>query len=83
MDEPSYSLPVHRSLMEKKMFFGIGRKAFIIIMIFTGILASITNFLAFGVGIIAILVCRVLCKNEPYLIDFLIETLKQQSMYNG
>lgn len=83
MEEQNYSLPVHRSLMEKKVFFGIGRKAFLAIMIFTAILASMTNFLAFGVGIIAVFVCRALCKNEPYLIDFVIETLRQQSHYNG
>lgn len=83
MEEASYSLPVHRSLMEKKVFFGIGRKAFMVIMIFTAILASMTNFLAFGVGIVAVFVCRALCKDEPYLIDFVIETLRQQSIYNG
>lgn len=83
MEEASYSLPVHRSLMEKKVLFGIGRKAFMVIMIFTAILASMTNFLAFGVGIVAVFVCRALCKDEPYLIDFVIETLRQQSIYNG
>ena len=82
-EEMDYSLPVHRSLMEKKVFFGIGRKAFMVIMIFTAILASITNFIAFGVGIVAIFICRALCKEEPYLIDFVVETLGQRSSYNG
>jgi len=83
MEENDYGLPVHRSLMEKKVLFGIGRKAFFVIIVFTAILASITNFIAFGVGVVAVFVCRALCKSEPYLIDFVIETLSQKSSYNG
>lgn len=83
MDEVNYSLPVHRSLMEKRVLFGIGRKCFAAIFIVTGIFACITNFLAFGGGIFAVFICRALCKDEPYLIDFVIETLHQQNSYNG
>lgn len=79
----NYSLTVHRSLMKKRTFFGIGRAAFLIIMGFTGILASITNFFAFFVGTLLVLICRALCKDEPFLIDFVFETLKQQGYYNG
>lgn len=83
MEEMDYSLPVHRSLMEKKVLFGIGKKCFFAILVVTAILASITNFIAFGVGIVALFVCRAICKDEPYLIDFTIETLSQQDAYNG
>lgn len=83
MKEEDYSIPVHNSLMEKRQLFGIGEKAFYAILFFTLILASLVSIYCIGIGIVALLICRRLCKNEPLLIDFLFENLMQQDIYEG
>ena len=82
-DITDYAIPVHQSLMEKKMLFGIGEKAFYTILIFTVILATMVSIYCIGIGILALLICRRLCKNEPMLLEFLFENLSQQDIYIG
>ncbi len=82
-DITDYAIPVHQSLMEKKMLFGIGEKAFYTILIFTIILATMVSIYCIGIGILALLICRRLCKNEPMLLEFLFENLSQQDIYIG
>lgn len=82
MDE-DYSLPVHTSLMEKKQLLGIGPSAFYTILFITTILTALVSFYCIGIGIVAVLICRRLCKKEPMLIEFLFENLMQQDIYEG
>ncbi len=83
MSEEDYSLQVHTSLMEKKMLLGIGSTAFYAILFVTVMLAALVSVYCIGIGIIALLVCRRLCKNEPLLMEFLFENLMQQDVYEG
>ena len=83
MSEEDYSLPVHTSLMEKKMLLGVGTTAFYAILFVTVMLAALVSVYCIGIGIIALLVCRRLCKNEPLLMEFLFENLMQQDVYEG
>lgn len=83
MTEEDYSLPVHTSLMEKKQLMGIGSKAFYAILFVTLILSALISFYCIGIGIVAVIICRKLCKNEPMLIDFIFENLMQQDIYEG
>lgn len=78
-----YAQSVHTSLMEKKMLFGIGDKAFYTILILTVIMASMISVYCIALGVIALLVCRQVCKEDPYLLDFLFENLNQQNIYEG
>ena len=78
-----YSIPVHTSLMEERQLLGIGEKAFYCMLFFTLILSALVSFYCIGIGIIAVLICRRLCKNEPFFIDFLFENLMQQDVYEG
>lgn len=82
-DSEDYSLNVHKSLMERKGLFGIGAKAFWCIFIVTVVFMSLTSVAAITFGIIAILVCRFICRDEPLLVDFILDFLKQKSLYNG
>lgn len=82
-DYSDYALPVHTSLMQKKQLFGIGEKAFYFILMLTIILTSMVSIYCIGIGIIALIICRRLCKNEPMLIDFLFENLMQNDIYIG
>ncbi len=82
-DYEDYSKPVHVSLMEKKLFFGIGEKAFYIIGFITLIICALTNIYAIVIGIAGIFICRIICKKDPMTIDFALENLMQKDIYEG
>ncbi len=82
-DFEDYSLPVYTSLMETHLFFGIGEMAFCLIAMVTIILATIVSAYCILLGIIAVLVCRMMCKKEPMLINFIFQNLLQQDKYLG
>ncbi|MEE0886985.1 MAG: VirB3 family type IV secretion system protein [Treponema sp.] len=82
-DYEDYSQPVHVSLMEKKLFFGIGEKAFYIIGFITLIICALTTIYAIVIGIVGILICRIICKKDPLTIDFALENLMQKDVYEG
>ena len=82
-DYEDYSVPVHVSLMEKRMFFGIGEKAFYVIGFITLLLCALTNIYAISVGIIGILACRIICRKDPMTIEFAIENIMQKDIYEG
>lgn len=82
-DYEDYSQQVHVSLMEKKLFFGIGEKAFYIIGFITLIICALTTIYAIVIGIAVILICRVICKKDPLTIDFALENLMQKDVYEG
>ncbi len=78
-----YSRPVHLSLMEKKVLFGIGDKAFYIIGFLTIVICALTTIYAIVLGIIAIIICRAVCKKDPMTIDFALENMMQKDVYEG
>ena len=82
-DYEDSSQPVHVSLMEKKLFFGIGEKAFYIIGFITLIICALTTIYAIVIGIVGILICRIICKKDPLTIDFALENLMQKDVYEG
>ena len=84
MDEyEDFSRPVHVSLMENKLFFGIGEKAFYVIGFITLIICALTNIYAIVIGIAGIIICRIICKKDPLTIDFALENLMQKDVYEG
>lgn len=78
-----YAIPVHKSLMEHHAFFGVGETAFYIIVGITLMLVTMLSLWCVLVGIAALFVCRLLCKDEPMLLDFLFENLFIQGFYRG
>lgn len=82
-DITNYALPVHQALMEKKVLFGVGEPAFYTILIVTIILTSLVSIYCIGIGILALIICRRICRDDPMLLDFLIENFGQQDIYIG
>ena len=76
-----YAIPVHRSLMQVDMLFGIGTKAAIVLLIVTVVMIQITGawFLLVSVGLF--LLMRILAKSDPYLLDILFDSVLQQDIY--
>lgn len=86
MDEDNlmdYQIPVYTSLLEKNVFFGIGETAFYLISVLTIILMSLLSFYCILIGIFAILICKLLCKNEPMFLEFTFQSLMQAKIYAG
>jgi len=79
----NYSLPTHKSLMQKWTFLGIGQTAFLVIVMVSIILASMLSIYCILLGVVAFFVCRALCKNEPQRMEFIFQNLGQQDIYLG
>ncbi len=78
-----YAAPVHKSLMAHHSFFGVGETAFYIIAGITLMLVTMLSLWCVIIGIVAFFICRLICKDEPLLLDFLIENLFIQNFYRG
>lgn len=85
MDESlvDYQMPVYTSLMEKHVFFGIGETAFYLIAVLTLILMSLLSIYCILLGVVLIFICKLICKKEPQLLEFLFQSLFQQKIYVG
>ncbi|HQF74227.1 MAG TPA: VirB3 family type IV secretion system protein [Treponemataceae bacterium] len=79
MSVRDYSVPVHRSLMQRELILGIpalGMLSLLLVAVFT---MYILQQYYFGVFIaILYVVMRILTKKDPYLIDILIEHVNQK-----
>ncbi len=82
MDE-FFSAPVHKSLLEKPMFFGIGQTAFCAIAMVTVILSSMISGVCILLGIAAVLFCRFLCRKDNMLLEFIFQNLDVKEFYRG
>ncbi|HOS36441.1 MAG TPA: VirB3 family type IV secretion system protein [Treponemataceae bacterium] len=79
MSVRDYSVPVHRSLMQRELILGIpalGMLSLLLVAVFT---MYILQQYYFGIFIaILYVVMRILTKKDPYLIDILIEHVNQK-----
>ncbi len=78
-----YSIPVHRSLLANDMLLGIGTNAAIILLVVTVLAVNMIGlwFLLVSVGIYFVL--RILCKEDPYLLEITLNNLLEQDVYYG
>ena len=86
MEEESitnYALPVHKSLMEKHLLFGVGETIFYAILIVTVILVCLVSPYCAIIGIAAFFICRLLCKKEPQFMEFILQNMSVQDVYRG
>ncbi|UTC53920.1 VirB3 family type IV secretion system protein [Treponema sp. OMZ 803] len=78
-----YSIPIHRSLIQVDMLFGIGTKAAILLLIVTVVIIQITGAWFLIVSAALFFLMRLLAKNDPYLLDILFDSVLQQDIYYG
>ena len=79
----NYSLPVRKSLMEQSVLFGIGQSAFFVIFMITVILVASFGLYFSIFGVVAFLVCRLLCRKDSMTIEFLFQNLAESDFYRG
>lgn len=79
----NYQLDVYSSLIRQYPFMGIGETAFGIIACFTMILVISISKFCILIGFIAVLIMKQVCKNEPNMVDFVMNNLNQSDVYIG
>lgn len=79
----NYSTPIHRVLLEPNQMLGIGLAPAMSILTITIVLMNMVSFWCFPIGLIAIAVCRFICKNDPYALTILFDRLSQPSVYRS
>ena len=74
MDE-DFSAPVHVSLMEKNVMFGIGTTVFCVIMMVTVVLMAMVGAPCVLLGVVLLLVCRQVCKKDKMTLEFMFQNM--------
>ncbi len=76
-----YTSPVYKALYEPSVFLGIGTMPASIIGIFTFLLMYLINPWCIAIGLILLLICRRICKNDKAALSVLLERLMQPDIY--
>ena len=79
----NFSAPVHVSLMEKNVMFDIGTMTFSIIMMVTVVLMSMIHMTCIIIGVIALLICRQVCKKDKMTLEFMFQNMSIADCYRG
>lgn len=78
-----FASPVYRVLLEPNQIFGIGMAPAMFILVLTIVLMNLVSVWTFPVGIILFIICRILCKKDPYMLTILFERLMQPSIWRA
>lgn len=79
----NYQIPVYTSLMEKHVFFGIGETAFYLIAVITIILMSLLSIYCVLFGVVAVFICKQICRKEQMFLEFMFQSMLQSKLYVG
>lgn len=82
-DFTDYSLPVHRSLLKPDMLLGIGTNAGIMLLVVTIIFIQVIGFIFIFISAGIFLLLRLICKEDPYSLDILLNSILEQDIYYG
>lgn len=78
-----FTSPIHRVLLEPNQLMGIGMIPAMFILIITILLMNLVSIWTFPVGLILLVVCRALCKKDPYMLTILFDRLTQPSIWRA
>ncbi len=79
----NFASPIHRVLLEPNQILGIGMIPATFILILTIILMNMVSIWCFFISIVLFIVCRLLCKKDPYMLSILFERLMQPSIWRA
>jgi type IV secretory pathway VirB3-like protein len=82
-DLASYAIPIHKSLLEPDLVFGIGSTALLLILSVTILLSVLASLWFVLVGIAVLIIFRQICKSDPFLTEILLDTLSVRDTYQG
>lgn len=78
-----FATPIHRVLLEPNQMLGIGVAPAMLILVLTIVLMNLVSPWTFPVGIVLFVVCRMLCKKDPYMLTILFARLMQPSIWRA
>lgn len=78
-----FSEPIHRVLLEPNQLMGVGVVPAMFILVLTILLMNIVSIWCFPVGIVLFVICRILCKKDPYMLTILFDRLMQPSIWRA
>lgn len=78
-----FSTPFHRVLLQPNQLLGIGVAPAMFILVITIILMNMVSIWTFPIGVILYIVCKLLCKKDPYMLTILFERLMQPSIWRA
>ena len=70
-------------LLEPNLLFGIGMTSAMLILVLTIVLMNLVSVWTFPLGIVLFIVCRLLCKKDPYMLTILFDRLMQPSVWRA
>lgn len=82
-DLAKHAIPIHKSLMEPDLVFGVGSTALLLILSTTILLSVLGSLWFILVGIVVIIIFRQVCKSDPCLTEILLDTLSVRDQYQG
>lgn len=77
----NFSIPLHKSLLQQNLVFGVGTTALLIVLSITILLSTLFSLWFILFGIIALVVLRALCKKDPHFIDIILQSLSIKDKY--
>jgi len=78
-----FASPIHRVLLEPSQLLGIGIAPAMFILILTIVLMNMVSPWTFPIGIVLFIVCRILCKKDPYMLTILFDRLTQPAIWRA
>ena len=78
-----FATPIHRVLLEPNQMLGIGMMPAMLILVLDIVLMNMVSVWCFPVGVVMFIVCRVLCKKDPYMLTILFDRLVQPSIWRA
>jgi len=78
-----FATPIHRVLLEPNQLLGIGMIPAMFILIITVLLMNLVSVWTFPLCVVLFVVCRVLCRKDPYMLTILFGRLIQPSIWRA
>ena len=78
-----FATPIHRVLLEPNQLLGIGVVPAMFILVLTIILMNVVSFWCAIIGIVLLLICKTLCRKDPYMLTILFERIMQPTIWRA
>ena len=79
----NYASPIHKSLLQNDVDFGIGIIPAVLIVIITIILMRLVNIYCMFVGFVLFVVAKFATRKEPHFLEELFERLLTSNIYRS
>ncbi|MCM1322200.1 MAG: VirB3 family type IV secretion system protein [Bacteroides sp.] len=79
----NYSTPIHKSLIQDDVQFGIGLAPLCLIVIFTIILMRLVSIWCVLVGMVLVIIAKIATRKDPHFLESLFERILTSNIYRS